>query len=75
MYIYIYEIEREVSLVILSSPYQVNSVTGVQILDEGDCISHRGNTLEKGVNPIIFPPAMAEVSGRLGSLALVRQPV
>ena len=32
----------------------------VQILDETDCISHRTNTLEKGMNPIILPPAMAK---------------
>ena len=30
----------------------------VQILYETDCISHSTNTLGKGMNPIIFPPAM-----------------
>ena len=30
----------------------------VQILDETDCISHGTNTLGKGMNPIILPPAM-----------------
>ena len=30
----------------------------VQILDETDCISHSTNTLGKGMNPIILPPAM-----------------
>ena len=30
----------------------------VQFLDETDCISHSTNTLGKGMNPIILPPAM-----------------
>ncbi len=30
----------------------------VQILDETDGISHSTNTLGKGMNPIILPPAM-----------------
>ena len=29
-----------------------------QILDETDCISHSTNTLGKGMNPFILPPAM-----------------
>ena len=33
---------------------------GVQILDETDCISHSANTLGKGMNPIILPPAMGK---------------
>ena len=32
--------------------------TRVQNLDETDCISHSTNTLGKGMNPIILPPAM-----------------
>ena len=40
----------------LTSPFS----TGVQILDETDCISHSTNTLEKGMNPIILPPAMGK---------------
>ena len=32
----------------------------VQILDETDCISHNINTLGKGMNPIILPPAMGK---------------
>ena len=44
-------------------------VSDVQILDETDCISHSTNTLGKGMNQIILPPAI----GRLGSTALVRQ--
>ena len=38
----------------------MNTVTGVQMLDETDCISHSTNTLEKGMNPIILPPAMGK---------------
>ena len=34
--------------------------TRVQILDETDGISHSTNTLGKGMNPIILPPAMGE---------------
>ena len=32
----------------------------VQILDKIDCISHCTNTLGKGINPIILPPAMGK---------------
>ena len=39
-----------------SSEYQAR----VQILDETDCISHSTNTLGKGMNPIILPPAMGK---------------
>ena len=35
-----------------------DTATRVQILDETDCISHSTNTLGKGMNPIILPPAM-----------------
>ena len=28
--------------------------------DETDCISHSTNTLGKGINPIILPPAMGK---------------
>ena len=38
-------------------------VVGIEhddILDETDCISHSTNTLEKGMNPIILPPAMGK---------------
>ena len=33
---------------------------GVQTLDETDGISHSTNTLGKGMNPIILPPAMGK---------------
>ena len=32
--------------------------TSFKSLDETNCISHRTNTLGKGMNPIILPPAM-----------------
>ena len=32
----------------------------VQILDQTNCISHSTNTLGKGMNPIILPPAMGK---------------
>ena len=48
----------------------MDMATRVQILDETDCISHSTNTLGKGMNPIILPPAMED---RLGSSVLVRQ--
>ena len=38
--------------------------TQVQILDETDCISHSTNTLGKGMNPIILPPAMGKIVGQ-----------
>ena len=34
--------------------------TRVQILDETDSFSYSTNTLEKGMNPIILPPAMGK---------------
>ena len=42
------------------SSQEMDSVTRVQILDETDCISHSTNTLGKGMNPIILPPAMGK---------------
>ena len=36
----------------------MDTVTRFQIQDEVDCISHSTNTLGKGMNPIILPPAM-----------------
>ena len=38
-------------------PLEMDTATQVQILDETDCISHSTNTLGKGLNPIILPPA------------------
>ena len=36
----------------------MNTATQVQILDATVCISHRADTLGKGMNPIILPLAM-----------------
>ena len=41
----------------------METVTRVQILDLTDCISHSTNTLGKGMNPIILPPAMGKIVG------------
>ena len=38
----------------------MDTVTRVQIIDEANCISHSTNTLAKGMNPIILPPAMGK---------------
>ena len=40
-----------------------NGHGGVQILDEIDYISHSTNTLGKGMNPNILPPAMGKIAG------------
>ena len=42
----------------------MDTATRVQILDECDCISHSTNTLGKGMNPIILPPAMVKIVGQ-----------
>ena len=39
---------------------ELDTTTRVQILDEADGISHRTNTLGKGMNPTILPPAMSK---------------
>ena len=51
----------------------MDTATRVQILDETECISHSTNTLGKGMNPVILPPAMGKYQERQGSSALVRQ--
>ena len=38
----------------------MDTATGVQILDKTDCISYCTDTLGKGMNPIILPPAMGK---------------
>ena len=40
--------------------YLYDTATRVQILDLTDCISHSTNTLGKGMNPLILPPAMGK---------------
>ena len=39
---------------------EMDTATRAQNLDETDCISHSTNTLGKGINPIILPPAMGK---------------
>ena len=39
---------------------KMDTATRVQILAETNCISHSTNTLGKGMNPIILPPAMGK---------------
>ena len=53
----------------------MDTATRVQILDETDCISHSTNTLGKGMNPIILPPAMGYLpiaGGRIIGLGQTR---
>ena len=38
----------------------------VQVLDESVCISHNTNTLEKGMNLIIFPRAIGKIVKQTG---------
>ena len=38
--------------------YIMDTATRVQILDETDSISYSTNTIGKGMNPVILPPAM-----------------
>ena len=40
------------------SSQDMDTVIRVQFLDKTDCISHSTNTLGKGMNLIILPPAM-----------------
>ena len=42
------------------SALEMDTATRVQILNETDRISQITNTLGKGMNPIILPPAMGE---------------
>ena len=48
----------------------MDTATQVQILDETDCLSHRTNTLGKGMNPIIRPTAMGKIVGQTGFFSL-----
>ena len=48
----------------------MDTETQVQILTETDCISHSTNTLEKGMNPIIPPPAMGKIVGQTSFFSL-----
>ena len=48
----------------------MDTTTRVQNLNETDCISHSTNTLGKGMNPIILPPAMGKIVGQTGFFSL-----
>ena len=39
---------------------EMGTVTQVQILDDAVCISQSTDTLGKGMNPTILPPAMGK---------------
>ena len=54
-WVYIYS-----SVVYWLSSQEMDTAIRVQILDETNCISHSTNTLGKGMNPIILPPAMGK---------------
>ena len=47
-------------VVLWLSSQDVDTTSQVQILDEPDCISHSTNTLGKGMNRNILPPAMGK---------------
>ena len=42
----------------------MDTVTWVQIPDESLSISHNANTVRKGMNPTILPPAMGTIAGQ-----------
>ena len=44
----------------------MDMVTRVQILDEVAYISQSANSLRKGMNPTILPPAMGKIIGKTG---------
>ena len=45
---------------VMLSSQDMDTAIRVQFLDKTDCISHSTNTLGKGMNPIILPPAMGK---------------
>ena len=45
---------------------EMDSVTQFQILDEAVCILNRVNSLGKGMNPPILPPAVGKIVGQTG---------
>ena len=67
VYIYIYSLSLYIYIYIYILPVvqwlssqDMDSTTRVQILDLADCSSHSPNTIGKGINPIILPPAMGK---------------
>ena len=60
MMMMIFNINRLLSLCPWLLSQEMDTATRVQILDEADCISHSTNTLGKGMNAVILPPAMGK---------------
>ena len=52
------------------SSLEMDSVTGVQALNEDVCIYQSANTLSRRMNPTIFSPSMDKYYKKLGSLTL-----
>ena len=57
-----------------SSSWEIDSANRFLILDEAFCVSLRAHALRKCMNPSLLPLAIDKFKGRLGSLALERQP-
>ena len=51
-------------MVLWLSSLEMDTATRVPILNETDFISHCTNTLGKGMNLIILPPAMGKIVGQ-----------
>ena len=64
------ERERESVRGAMDTVVEVDMAIRVQIIGETVCVSHRANTLEKGMNPIILPPAMGKIVGHSGLFSL-----
>ena len=58
--VFAYKMLQFVNLTVVQGVTYACGLLKVQILDETDCISHSTNTLGKGMNPIILPPAMGK---------------
>ena len=54
---------------------RMDSAMRVQILDQAIYILHCANALGKDMKPTVLPLAMGKLYGRLGSFAMIRQPV
>ena len=57
IYIYIYICARGVMVIVVGNGHGDTS-------SNPDCISHCTNSLGKGMNPIILPPAMGKIVGQ-----------
>ena len=65
-YTYIYIYACGCAVVKWFSSKEMNMVTRVQTMDEAVCISLNGNNLVKGMDPVIFLPAMRKIVGLSG---------